>query len=155
MYFFFSKHSILQSHFEYLKDLKVSEAMQGTEILFPNLHKFFEAESHKKRKGKCAEIPKQLKEVLLKYQQQNDENREPKHFISIIMCALIYMEIPLEEMFLLFEVIFLKLGLLEFLAMPLVLPFFQEETSFNEVQASDRLPSHPIIAVIGELPICG
>lgn len=80
------QHCILQEHFEEVKNIKVSDAVSYTGDFFPSLEQFFEAKCHKKRKGKCANIPLNLKQILTKYREEIEVNLSKLLFA--LFCAV-------------------------------------------------------------------
>jgi hypothetical protein len=61
-------------------------------------------ETTKKRRDGAAEIPRDLKRLLVAW--KSGDRSGPTHFVTIVLCCMVYMQIPEGNIFLMFEVIY-------------------------------------------------
>lgn len=102
LFYFPLQQPVLQTHFEHLMDMSVSDAINEAKAkLFPNLIAFFVTETSKKRFGDAKAIPLTLKSLL----KRNSKSDDPALlFVTVILCCIVFMKVPKDSIFLTFEV---------------------------------------------------
>lgn len=87
-------------------DLTVAERVGQVELKYSSLERFFEIEGSRKRKGKDADISEKLKKTVTSLRSIGKATNNSHRFIALIIGAMNFMKVPLDELFVLFTVSF-------------------------------------------------
>lgn len=85
-------------------DLTVAERVSQVELKYSSLERFFEIEGSRKRKGKDADISEKLKKTVTSLRSIGKTANNSHRFIALIIGAMNFMKVPVDELFVLFEV---------------------------------------------------
>lgn len=127
---FFGKYSILRNHFHYLMNLDPNKLVERLRTFVPEFLKFLEYDVMKpSRRGEALQTAETIKEHLIKYKNCTSLSSDIE-FVTLIYCVSLKLKQNLKQLFL----------------------FFDETTSYDEVQASSKLPKDGslIVAVLGK-----
>lgn len=121
---FLGNAKVLTDHFS-----KLCEKPSNPDLTFlAQWVEFFSYLSHQTRRGAKKDIPMKLAKIV-----KNWDKKEETAIIVTLLCILVHLEIPEEDLFIKFD----------------------ETTSFDELQASDSLPDHgrPVLGLLGSEPL--
>lgn len=107
-----------EQHFQYLMNIdSVSDLVNRFDIKFESVERFLEIEATKKRKGKNETISKELRSTVTRFRSIGKEATIFHRFLTVIIGCMNVMKVPLEEVFVLFDVSFYFVSIIFFIVL--------------------------------------